>query len=653
MNKTEQRRWAEIKDYLGGVFDIEIEELDPGVTLRGHSTLTRRNEPEFYADAPWRVEPDLDDIPLLVIVRDANVEKPAKGPWHLQELRVEHRLDGGPWRPVKDQTYGPAQLPGVGGDGSIEQGYWTFRTRIPLADLPGVDVARRDQAVDLRLVLAGRFPPYDTPQPETVYRSLQVLVAKHALPLGRAAANGGGREWFYGDTHYHSAYTNDVWEFGNPVGDARSAGQAIGLDWLAITDHSCDLDDRDDGPGSPTRWERLKEELRTLPAATPPFQVILGEEVTLSNARKGYVHMLALGALDALIQGGFWSEDDEVVTTIAAEVNELLSLSGGYPPDVVARLFGRVQSLDQVLRLLPKGALAFAAHPYDIAQPPPFKSKWVEKELADQRLAGHEFWNGRARRQTGLTDNPFEDLGWKDPSRLRSRDEARLRKLRRRVEKNWEGALQRAAKAWPDGAKRPGPWPVFIAGSDAHGSFNYSVGVGWDYTMYGLMSDNALGRVRTLVRLPDHGAAGFPGQAELLAALRQGCCLVTDGPVLDLTLGHDGTTAHMGGVLPVDGAGEVTVKIVAHTTPEFGPVPQVELFTCWAGRVTKQALPADGKSRTVALGSGDERGYCRAQAWTRGRDGERFCCFTNPIWIKGAGGGAKTLRVVVEQRMAV
>ena len=50
-------------------------------------------------------------------------------------------------------------------------------------------------------------------------------------------------QWYYGDTHYHSNYANDFKEFGNPVPDTRVAAECIGLDWLVITDHSCDLVD--------------------------------------------------------------------------------------------------------------------------------------------------------------------------------------------------------------------------------------------------------------------------------------------------------------------------------------------------------------------------------------------------------------------------
>lgn len=44
-------------------------------------------------------------------------------------------------------------------------------------------------------------------------------------------------------------------------------------------------------------------------------------------------------------------------------------------------------------------------------------------------------------------------------------------------------------------------------------------------------------------------------------------------------------------------------------------------------------------------------GYCRLQAQTVGMDGERFCCFTNPIWIRISDGQRKILRISFTSRM--
>lgn len=52
--------------------------------------------------------------------------------------------------------------------------------------------------------------------------------------------------WHWGDLHFHSHYTADQVEFGAPVREAVIAAKALGLDFLAVTDHSYDLDDMPD-----------------------------------------------------------------------------------------------------------------------------------------------------------------------------------------------------------------------------------------------------------------------------------------------------------------------------------------------------------------------------------------------------------------------
>ena len=82
--------------------------------------------------------------------------------------------------------------------------------------------------------------------------------------------------------------------------------------------------------------------------------------------------------------------------------------------------------------------------------------------------------------------------------------------------------------------------PLFIAGSDAHGSFNYSVGLSWDYRRRLLVDDNAIGRVRTAVLMPHPYTNEVPPEGDILAAVKKGSCVVTDGPIIDFSLEHNG-----------------------------------------------------------------------------------------------------------------
>lgn len=645
-NHEEMEMEAQAREFMGGFFGLKS--LQPQSPFELHGTLTRRNQPEFHADAPWRLEPDLDSIALLFLVREGNLQPPGLGPWLLDEIHTDQLLSDGHW--YRLFSYSPAQLPGVDATGHLDSSFWTFRTRIPLSSLQ--DVGRGDVA-RLRVVFDGRFPPGAGDEPATVCRYLHVYLATDPLPLSRAATGSAPRQWFYGDTHYHSDGTNNVWECGNPVRDARDAGIAIGLDWLVVTDHSCDLDDPDDGPGSPTRWERLKTELAKPSISDDRFRCILGEEITVRKGRFGYMHVLLFGGLDQLIEGGFWHDGDWIVKRVADGILDIIVGEGGYPDDIIERVFDPVHRYDQMLQMLPPETLAFAAHPYVEAQPPFWNGKWEKEQLTHPRLAGHEFWNGRTRHKTQSrfdpTDNPFEEPEWNDPTNLAEADESRVKRLKKWVDETWSPMLEDGVDEWTVGDSPPMQRPVFLAGSDAHGDFNYAVGVGWDYKQHNSINDNALGRARTVIFLPHHQSTHVPDVDQILAALRKGSAVVTDGPVIAFSLQQDGQIAHMGDVLHI-AAGQPELKVVFHTSLEFGAAEQVELITYVKGdRRQRIHTPIQfGPAASVTL-EGD-RGFLRLAADTVGRLGERFCCFTNPVWFWNPGARTVQLRVLATQQ---
>jgi hypothetical protein len=686
--QIEEQQRQQVERFLADMLGMEEEPPAPSPTTSGEyvprfsAATSRRNQPEFWADAPWRLEPDGEVLPLTFIIRDADVQPPGRGPWRLYMLRVEQRLGDGTWYPVC--SFVPADLPGVDAEGAIDANFWTFRTEIPLAGsdsdchLRLDEVERGGPPLHLKVVFAGSFYPFDETESPEIH--LESLLAVHPLPQGRAALPGAPRRWFYGDTHYHSAYTNDVKEFGGPVRDTRAAAQAIGLDWLVITDHSCDLDEADGEPGAEIRWERLKAEIASGEISDAVLRVILGEEITLRGGDGDrYLHMLAFGGLDEMIEGGFLpDEPDSFVTQLFKDGIERLlrraAAEGGYAADIARRLFGPIRPFTDVLAVLPDETLAFAAHPYDVAQPPFVKGDWDDEDLIHLRLTGLEFWNGRTRRSARMTDDPFSASGWADPARLAQADAARIEKIRGRAEERWDPLLRRGVDSWLPAEDLPSMRPLLVAGSDAHGSFNYSVGWGWDYQKQMLVDDNALGRVRTAVYLPDHDTHTVPEVGDILAALRHGACVATDGPLVELSLSCAGQAASLGDAITLAAASDADLEITVHSTPEFGAATQVEVvhylkdapgspgrtrpgwgsfldaFLRWrprppaepGGKTTVRA----GETQVIPLEG--SQGYLRVQAETTGADGERFLCLTNPIWLRIDGAGAARLHAHLE-----
>jgi hypothetical protein len=103
----------------------------------------------------------------------------------------------------------------------------------------------------------------------------------------------------------------------------------------------------------------------------------------------------------------------------------------------------------------------------------------------------------------------------------------------------------------------------------------------------------------------------------------------------------------LGGILTADGDGELEVQVQAASTPEFGSVEEVELFYYFRGMTGTISVPvsfAAGHSAVVATDLPSGPGYVRLATQTHNGAGT-YRCFTNPIWIKSAGAGSRTLVV--------
>ncbi|RPI52846.1 MAG: hypothetical protein EHM56_07925, partial [Chloroflexi bacterium] len=558
------REQEQVVRFFANVFGLPRKEFErlgrrpEGAVPKMSGVVRLQNQPEFWVDAPWRLEPDQDSIPVSFHLREANLQPPGRGPWRLDMLRVEQQLPGGNWHKLAALL--PADLPAVDEQGFSASNFWVHGISVPLAGLVG---AARGQKVHLRGLFVGSFAPYD--EAATVEVHLEVFLAAEGLPQGRAAANPGARQWFYGDTHYHSAYSNDVKEFGGAVLEARRAGQAVGLDWLVVADHSTDLDEVDPGYGGRRRWDRLVDDVASPSISDRDFRCILGEEITFMGTRGWPLHMLAFGEMEEMIEGAFLPADSNAPEMILARraLEAIVQAGRGYSPDIPEQLFGTVLGLDEVMARLPTGTLAFAAHPYDVAQVPP--ARWSREDLTHPRLTGYQSWNGRIRASAGMTTNPF--ARWTDAGALARADRERIEKLQERAEERWDPQLQRGVRNWPAGQELPAWRPVLIAGADAHCDFNYHVGWAWDYRRFEV-DDNALGRARTAVYLPGQVEDGVPPVENILAALKKGACLVTDGPIVEAALEQDGRVARLGDLLEVRGPGGVALHATAHTSPE-------------------------------------------------------------------------------------
>ncbi len=579
--------------------------------------------PEYWADAPWRLEPGEKEIPLTFIARDAEGE-------HIHKILVYQLTDAN-----------PALLSEVEGPGKIREKYWSYSPllRIPLppdfiAD-PGWPSAGKQLRLKVEFI-KGRKTLYE--------QHLLIFVARESLPLRNSP------QWYYGDTHYHSNYTNDIKEFGNPLPDTREAARCIGLEWMIVTDHSVDLQDSNpywEGYPPDSRWSDLGEEVRE--RADRQFTLLRGEEVSVqgkSGRGNDTLHLLVFGErLENFIPGAFMNSkflqgvlkvgtglgiNTEHFDYLFGKIHALGEVLTGKNNrrEAVGELFGRSVEAQQ--------ALAFAAHPTYDAQGP--YGTWEDEDL-ERPIHGMEAWNTRNRLKSRSEANPFGS--WEHNKEARAKEDAGIAK--------WDEMLRRRVE-------REDPRFVLLAGSDAHGSFNYGVTIGFNFNLQRLdfdpyhAEDNCLGKVRTALFLPQRGQndVSAPSATEIFSAIRQGCCVVTDGPILNFTAHFNGREAKMGEIMDqLRGDGALEVNIQAHSTAEFGEVEQVKVFYYFKGMNSTEMAAVNfrnGNRHIVAENLPPGPGYLRLETETH-NDQEPFRCATNPIWIRFSEAGNRSLRV--------
>ncbi len=633
--------------------------------------------PVFMADAPWRIEPGDDSIPLTIIARDAEGGK-------IDSIAVYYKKEGTPsggssiiWQKV-------GEFPGPG---TIEQKFWcvkNLKIARPAGFKNGDIVASSSSGKPLRLKVE-----YWREKSAFHEQHLEVFLAREHLPARTSP------KWCYGDTHYHSRYTNNVNEFGNPVDDTKNAARCIGLEWLIITDHSVDLSKENPyWKGERTDhvdpWNALGREVKDY--SDNNFRLVRGEEVSVSDrpVETGIhqQHLLVFGKeFSKCIPGAFsrvrfaeikermlshsqsLSRDalrmptaemkpsrnvlDDLWETLWAlwDWFEWLWHRVRKPKELIDYfdyLFGEIYTLVEVLTgksengdpvpelesrfVKLQNALAFAAHPTSAPKilGGTMDFTWDDDDL-NQPIHGVQAWNTRIRWNSLETYNPFDT--WESFDGKAEEDKAI---------QWWDEELRRRADAGEGGL-------VLLAGSDAHGSFNYTAGIRLSLPELGYTgaNDNSLGKVRTLLYLPRRTAGDALTDKDIVDAILSGCCVVTDGPVLNFTAHFHDQEAKLGEVLEVSGDGNVEVNVQATSTDEFGHPEDVKVFFYFPGIPerketvvnyrTKQEIDEDIEAQPGI-------GYVRLETETNNGK-ETFRCATNPIWIQFRSPGSRKLKV--------
>lgn len=374
-----------------------------------------KKEPEILADAPHRVDPG-KSIPVSVVIKDSD-----SYPVHLLSVELQVKYPSGKIDLLRNDYDKPI----------IRRWFWD-NILIEPQESGTVEIT-----ANIHFKINGK--------PRTVRNHNISTSPDRPLIVEVDTINLPGSQWYeWGDLHYHSNYTEDFVEFGAPLANSAAAAEALGLQFLAITDHSYDLDDK---VGSWTetdpkllKWQQLQNAIKRHNQAGPVL-LIPGEEVTVRNSIGNNVHCLILNNPD-FIPGSGDSAESWYRTNSEYSIKELMSLTGPETARIASHPFAVYSRLEKIL--LNRG-------------------KWESSDLELPGLDGMQILNGK------------KDDGYVD-------------------------GLEQWIKLLLGGTRSR-----IYAGNDAHGNFNYFHQIDLPMARTIQRDTQILGNCRTgLVKRSDH-----------------------------------------------------------------------------------------------------------------------------------------------------
>ncbi|MBU4342119.1 MAG: CehA/McbA family metallohydrolase [Candidatus Altiarchaeales archaeon] len=294
---------------------------------------------DVFADAPWRTQSN--EIPILIMVKDA--DGLLCGDYDLGNIEIykdsncdeSNNEQGDTLLKTETAWYG-VRVYGTQNNNLYYPGDWYNITYLNISqhNLSG--------KICLHVVIRdiGGFWDFDG----DTHSHLVVNITNKSLPAFE--------NWYYGDTHYHSSYTDNEVEFGAPIEATIEVGKAIGLNWVTVTDHSFDLDS--------SKWDNLTYECDSFSGSE--FKCLAGEEVSCylrTSLITQYCHYLAYN-ISEYIKGGEW-EDGTGTDYMCEEVVSMVNNQGGF---------------------------GYVAHPMNDDH---FRDPWQNYSL---NFTGLEIWNG-------------------------------------------------------------------------------------------------------------------------------------------------------------------------------------------------------------------------------------------------------------------
>jgi hypothetical protein len=597
-----------------------------GAPLQGRTRELNVRGIDVVADAPYRLEKNYAYLPLIIFLKD--ITKPGEVEVHSIRISIYSPSSGSRYILVNPGTiYEVIDRDGTRVEDNGEPTLLRF------------DVGRKYESVTTdpwyRMIFLYRDQLEVTTGKHLIYKTARYLqfkveveykegrlkdkqfVFRTLLPDSNLPRVD---DWYYGDNHYHSEFTDNPAEYGGPLSMTAKVAKAVGFSWVTVTDHSYCLTHPPKGQKPEDRWLSYKMAVQKTNETQKDILLCAAEEITFSRPIIG-LHLLSFG--------NPFVEDEQ--------------LAG----------FGSL-TFEQVLQKItgngaPAKGFLFAAHPassgyvwedrhYEIATRPEWEDVFAGLQVFNEKIAY------RCTTTLSAGDESLEPFDLLDED---SRQRPWSKELQEGLEDHWVKkfllpSLQTYTKT---GRLRK---YFILAGSDAHMDFNYSLRPHLPF-LVAYLNDNAFGKARSLVYLPKQGGEALT-EANLYDALRNGKVLLTDGPVVLFQLKIEGEAQvyRFGETITLPPGKNLELSVEWHSSPEFGPIQEIDIILGspkGEKNISSQIrFPSFRKKETGLDGQiihpftnwTLSPCYLRLEAVSMidPQTGEGlFGCFTNPIWI--------------------
>ncbi len=532
----------------------------------------------------------------------------------------------------------------------ITQDFWWFTILIPADKLVGYE-----NVIDIEV-----YCELDWDPDYTAY--LRVFRQEDDFPRIN--------NWLRGDVHYHGIYTQNDAEVGLPLDATKLMAKYCGLDWITLTDHSCDYDNS--GLNENSNWSDLGGIVEELNTDDNSFVFIRGIEMTVKNSANNHIHALTYPSANNPLSMPYFGDGGGDLTATDVNVDALSDSVSMYDAFVyAAHPFAEGDELSfavdgSVWNLSDSDFIENGqAHQYigevlcnDLGNDSDIFSNEDNKLLKDG-IVGGQIWNMSNFLKTTEAEDPWDSMHQGNdcfelfPIEDVEHTTSRFMQNLEVVDFIWKKGLHE--KNLNNDLIN---WKFYIsAGSDAHGAYNYST---TDLFMgvSGFVSDNAIGKFSSLVYCPDE--TGNHGQ-NVLSAMKQGNLILSSGPIVALEIDTDdgnsipeiiiGNNAE----LSLNNAQEAILNLYAISSDEYGDVVRKQLII----KTETQDVVIDLSNDEIDLQQNlleileanfsnssdylDQWILIRAELETQ-RDGldlniykrtqQEFYSYTNPIWIK-------------------